>query len=304
MRAKWQVVENVVAAIESAAHSRLPDLEVTPKAKLATRGHPGALREVDVLVSFSAGGRQIRIGIDVKAHSRPLDIEMVGSLYEKASSLSIDRFVVVSTSGFTTTAFDVYTNKGLDLLRLEEVESLSWAGFNEFIAYRREFVFRACKLNYHDGNLPQLEELHTSTMMVEGFLDGTSSDLGNYLARLIGEAHPPVFTNDGPIVGDGPEMRVEVECTPEVRQQLKLMTPHGALPLPISFTVLGRFRTHRETSPVLKFRDQRGSEVVAALMPDPQGHAEMQLSLVSNPTADDGVRLSLQPLTPRPTRVD
>lgn len=121
----WQLVENVVAAVESFSNGALPDLRITPKAMVPTRHHPEVRRELDVLVTFRAGSRTIRIGVDVKAEKVPVDLPLLEGLWAKAEALDIDRYVVVSLSGFTESAQRVYAAKGVELVRIEEVGDLA-----------------------------------------------------------------------------------------------------------------------------------------------------------------------------------
>src|SRR5262245_42198349 len=97
---RWRVVENVVAAIQRAIVGE--GWRVIQNAHVKKRGSRRR-RQVDVLIEGSCG---TRIGMDVKAERRPLDIEVVEQLCCKLRKLELDRSVIVSTSGFTQAAVE------------------------------------------------------------------------------------------------------------------------------------------------------------------------------------------------------
>jgi hypothetical protein len=100
---KWQVVENVVAAIER-SHASVPGMRIIQKAVLLQRRGRQYPREVDVLVERPTDDRVERTGIDVKNERRPIDVEMLEGLAAKRKKLDLDCYVVVSTSGDSAAA--------------------------------------------------------------------------------------------------------------------------------------------------------------------------------------------------------
>lgn len=114
---RWRVVENVVAAIQRALVAG-EGWQVTQNAYVKKRGSRRR-RQVDVLIEDTRGGS--RIGIDIKAGRRPLDIEVVEQLCYKLRKLELDRSVIISTSGFTKTAEEEANEEGVLAVRLEEL---------------------------------------------------------------------------------------------------------------------------------------------------------------------------------------
>lgn len=117
----WQVVENVIAAIERSA-CQVPGMTVTQKAQLPRLLDSTDRRDVDVLVEVPAGPRKFRVAIEVKNRSRPLSIDQMGCLVDLRRDIAVDRFCVVSTSGFSDGARKKATENQIEISTLEEFE--------------------------------------------------------------------------------------------------------------------------------------------------------------------------------------
>lgn len=124
---RWQVVENVVAALEK-VRSQVPGMTVTQKAQLPRLGDPNDTRDIDVLVELPVGDRTIRIAVEVKNKRRRMSIEQMGCIADLRRDIATDRFCVVSTSGFTKAARKKAAENGIELATLQEFErSEFWA---------------------------------------------------------------------------------------------------------------------------------------------------------------------------------
>lgn len=99
---RWALIENAVAAIQRAL-ALAGEWTVTQNAMVLERVS-SRRRQVDVFLECPSGATVFRVGIDVKDESAPLDIETVEQLCAKGKKLAIDRYVIVSTSGFTAPA--------------------------------------------------------------------------------------------------------------------------------------------------------------------------------------------------------
>jgi hypothetical protein len=64
----------------------------------------GDLREVDILVSLDEGHHRVLIGIECQDKSRPADKQWVEAIAKKHEELGINKTVLVSSSGFYSTA--------------------------------------------------------------------------------------------------------------------------------------------------------------------------------------------------------
>lgn len=117
----WQVVENVVAVLEG-VKANLPGMVVTQKAQVPVYHDPTRVRDVDVLVRFPMGERPFSLGIEVKAHGRPIDVGKMGQIVDLWRDVKLDRFVVVSTSGFSGDAVKKAEDNKIEMMTLEQFE--------------------------------------------------------------------------------------------------------------------------------------------------------------------------------------
>ena len=101
---RWRVVENVIAAIER-VDGHAGRWNVSQNVMVAQK-HSQRRRQVDVLAVCPSGTRTFKVGIDVKDVRAPLDIEDMEQLCAKGRALVLDRYVVISTSGFTEAALE------------------------------------------------------------------------------------------------------------------------------------------------------------------------------------------------------
>jgi hypothetical protein len=117
------MVEGVVAAIESSLVT-VPGTSVTPNAAVRIRGRSGT-RQVDVVIKIPTGDREMRIGVEVKDHAVPLDVEDIEQLGAKLAKLELDRGCVVAAA-FTAEAKLEAVRCGLELRPLAEVGTPEW----------------------------------------------------------------------------------------------------------------------------------------------------------------------------------
>ena len=92
--------QDVVALVQRAL---APHAHVTESAMLFSRD-TGAEREVDVLVTGTLWSYQVVIGVEARGRKRPATIEWVEQQICKHADLPTDLLVLVSESGFTTSA--------------------------------------------------------------------------------------------------------------------------------------------------------------------------------------------------------
>jgi hypothetical protein len=160
---KWQVVENVVAALER-AQGKASGWHVYQNARVMQR-NSSKRRQVDVCVICPSKPREFRVAIDVKDERRPLDIELVEQLCVKGSKLAVDRYVIVSTSGYSAEAFAEAQKNGVVALTLTEGDLSGVFRAFQFHILRPEIV--SVGLEYGPN------ELKPDVMGPEGWLVGT-----------------------------------------------------------------------------------------------------------------------------------
>lgn len=282
----WQFVENVVAAIESFSNGKLADLVITPKAMVAVRHHPGVRRELDVLVSFRAGKRTMRIGVDVKAEKDPVDLPLLEGLWAKAETLDIDRYAVVSLSGFTGSARTVYSAKGVELVTLEEVGSLEWAGLTHTEFTNQLFEFTAMLVG------PDPAHPSPSDATVGRACSWTVSVRGrepirwlDYLAKDVERI--TAFKADDVPEGRSADYNVHIDFDTDVRPLLTIFDEGVPVHTPAFVKVSGYFHWNTASYPVVKFRTDRGEEVVSSVIEVPGANVDLvQMSLTMAPSPD------------------
>jgi hypothetical protein len=112
------VVENAVAAIQS-AHGRSGEWTVTQNAMVLERVSRRR-RQVDVFLECPSGPAVFRVAIDVKDENRAVGIELMEQLCAKGAKLDVDRYVVVSTSGFAGPARREAEQQGVETATIEK----------------------------------------------------------------------------------------------------------------------------------------------------------------------------------------
>lgn len=158
-RERWRVVESVVAAIER-CRGGAAGWDVTQNAMVSERVSKKR-RQVDVFIRCPSGDRLFRVGIDVKDESAPLDIEDVEQLCAKGRKLDLDRYVIVSTSGFTSSARDEAGRCGVQLQTMTTFNARTVFAFDT-IQVRRFRVHNVMVIYEEGADSPERAELRTA----------------------------------------------------------------------------------------------------------------------------------------------
>jgi hypothetical protein len=247
----------------------------------------------------------MRIGIDVKAESRPADLPLIEGLWAKADHLELDRYCVVSLSGFTADARKVYAAKGVKLVTLDEVQDLHWAGLTHISMVHRLFDFKHTRLDYHPGEVvPSQEAMARAADWMAGFDGGEASPWTQYLAAQVGRAVP--MEPGGPAEGESGPYRVAVTFDDGTRASLKITAGTLAVPVPAVAIADGHFRWETKRYPVVKYRTEKGEEVISALVEMPGwsgGVFQMSFGMVAVPGEGQALSVRLAPATPKRTPV-
>lgn len=86
-------------------------------------------REIDVLVEGQFGSVHMKIAYEAKNERRRIDVITVESLigkYRGPGSVSVDKFVLVSSRGFTKGAIEKAKLADIELITLQEAKSKDW----------------------------------------------------------------------------------------------------------------------------------------------------------------------------------
>ena len=202
-----------MAAIERAAGS-VTGMVVTQKAQLPRLLDPTDTRDVDVLVEVPAGSRKLRVAIEVKNRNRPLSIDQMGCLVDLRSDISVDRFCVYSTSGFSDGARRKAAENNIEMVTLEEFQSNEFWAFPPAIQLVRaggkiisaQFIFDAATMESDGDRIQKLLSGGTIDDLSLANHTGTAS-FGSFLSARMHELAKsnPALEVDGQVV----EVRVD-----------------------------------------------------------------------------------------------
>lgn len=130
----WREFEEEVRGVYEMLLNRKDDgVLVTRNAKV--RGRSGAFHQIDVYYEFEKAGVRHKVGIECKDTKRPVDKGRIGDFAFKLIDIGNIMGLVISRSGYQEGADIVASHYGIDLLRPEDLPSVS-----ELIAKRLETV--------------------------------------------------------------------------------------------------------------------------------------------------------------------
>lgn len=118
---KWKKFEAFVANIQE---------YLTPHAKVTQNefitGKSGVKRQNDVVVRYNLGQFNMLIVIDCKDWRNSVDIGDVGSFADLVEDVGANKGAIVCNAGFTSGALKRAREKGIELLKVADVESKDW----------------------------------------------------------------------------------------------------------------------------------------------------------------------------------
>jgi hypothetical protein len=294
----WQVVKNVVAALER-ARNKVPGMRVTQRAQIATIHDRAETREVDVLVEIPSGGRTLSIGIEVKNKMRPIDLAGLGSIISLKEDLHLDRLCVVSTSGFAKRALRLAWRKGIELITMEQFEASEfWAAppgmlfkNTQFQLLHVEFLYPESVLSeYKNSVLPILQAAGANVVLENS--TGAAS-LERVIVGFAIDQKPSGLIDQQLLT-----INVELESA-----GVRLLVGGQEVPLPDR--IVGVIRVHQKLIGLDETRFRVG-DIEASTVAAKLGGEDRQLTIVAVPQEGGGKQLvlSVGPREPPKTRVD
>lgn len=280
----WQIVENVVAAVERIL-GKTSGWRVTQNVMVQQRGSDRR-RQVDVFAEWPEETRAFRIGIDVKAESAPLDIESMEQLCAKARKLDIDRYVVISTSGFTAAALEEAEREGVSAVRIEELQSSSFFSLEAItVPYADIHYVEVC---YEAGRKqPPLELLPTAWI--------EDAEKATHLQHLASHYVAEFLTANRDVPAE--EKRV-LQVDDDPRQWLRLHSGGSVWDPPSSILVLWSARYERVQG--RRFRTHDGHVLFTAIVP--HDGQQRQFTMMTIPNSEGGYHLAISLGDTRPPR--
>jgi|GEM_PF-808162 len=94
--------------------------------KLLLDKSTGRLREHDVVITLKSGHHSILIAVECRDRSRPVGVPQLEAFAKKCSETFIDKGVIVSPCGFTSTALIKSKALGIKCLSLDQVDVFPW----------------------------------------------------------------------------------------------------------------------------------------------------------------------------------
>lgn len=281
---KWQIVENVVAAIQR-VRGNAASWRIHQKAMLRER-NTNVEREVDIYVECPSADWCFRCAIDVKDEKDPIDLVMMEQLCAKARKLDVDRYVVVATSGYTEAALgeakqngvQAQTLKSLDAAAVLTLDCVTWPTYD----------ITNVVLVYEDGReRPPREELPT-----------TWFEDSNACVRLDQLAKNCLLENRAILVeGDGAH-GLQVNDDNRVWQRL-----HSAgREWPPPFGMIIEYNAVVQHVSGQKYVTDDGREAFTVQLPLSDDRSLRQVTIVATPRMDSGADLAVSVGEIRPKR--
>lgn len=121
---KGRALEKLVAYLER--HLAPSGTVIVDSPKRLPDKTTGRLREHDVVLTVTSGHHKILVAIECRDRSRPVGVPQIEGFAEKCSETLINMPVIVSPSGFTSTALLKAKALGIKCLSLDQVDVLPW----------------------------------------------------------------------------------------------------------------------------------------------------------------------------------
>jgi len=96
--------------------------EATVEESAMLESRAGGEREVDVAISSEVAGHKVTVSVEATASRRPATVEWVERMVKKHESLPTSKLVLVSESGFTSTARTFAEQQGVVTLEPKDIE--------------------------------------------------------------------------------------------------------------------------------------------------------------------------------------
>lgn len=302
---KWQLVENVVAALER-IRSNVPGTRIVPKALLPVLADPQDHREIDVYLEVPVGDRTIQVGVEVKERStRRFDTAQLGSLLDLKKEVGLHYLCVVCTSGFTQAAKRKADRSNVQLVEPDQVDD---SGF--FPGEDVAFIFEKGATPLHtlvvfDPATPRAEVEAINAVLVGGntndlvLIEREGAEIPIHLVTAAEGSRAASMLDPPPVDGE----RFQATIVGISSRFVSLKRDNHRLPAPASLVVDYEF-VHRPTKH-FKFR-LFGFDVVAFVEQTPAGPMQVTMIAIPAPEAPGTFRISFQryPLSPPKTVIE
>lgn len=179
-RSDGKDIERLVSALERVLAGTGARIE-TRSRRLIDRD-TGRRREHDVLIIWDHGHHQIITAIECRDRSRPVGVPAIEAFADKCSATGVNSGMIVSSTGFTSTARIKAAARSITCMDLEEVQGFRWFRGTAIIGYERQF-------GTIDAQFMFVGEHPTS---IASIIDGRGTELASdQIFRTIMNSVPP-----------------------------------------------------------------------------------------------------------------
>lgn len=157
------------------------------ESKLLRDVRTGEKREVDIVIETESAGYSVLIGLECTAAARKASVEWVERMWGKHADLPTDKLILVSRTGFWSTAAAKADALGIVTLSLEEAKTADWPRIvGKLAAIYVEFVESKLKVSaavIGDGGSEEIVSIGEDVELLSAD-DSVSLKVGTLARRL------------------------------------------------------------------------------------------------------------------------
>jgi hypothetical protein len=218
----------------------------------------GSPREVDIAVTLTLGGHDLRLSIECCDRARPASVEWVEQLKAKHADLPTNKLVLVSRNGFSKAALKKATEYGIECQTLDLKGDISWS---KVIAGLKLIFLQTMNLSTRVSVAPRLDApISELTFLAPGSYLFQSTDVPSLDTQSAVDAllsKESILDTILDVAGtEAPGVRIDFE--------LREGTSYGSgLRVGIADTLVVMFLIDRVSSPVELTHGKYGEHLVA-----------------------------------------
>jgi Restriction endonuclease len=292
MPPKWKLVENVVTAIERSLNT-VAGTNVIPNASVPER-ISGLPRQVDVYVEIPTGPRILRIGVEVRDKTSPLDLPEVEQLVAKIQKLDLDYGCIVSRAGYTASAKEEAERNGIELRTVTDIDNPNWWLASAMMLELRQVELVRWQVNFRTEELPRVTELLAGVEGTEVEMTLANGESGTLHAFIVAQGLRAVDRPELAALKDQDTFTVQIDFSQ--LQGASLTSPRGPVPLPQNVYALYRLHHRIESVKLVAYEGPEGVNAFTGV----SSSWGKQVTLVTKLQEDGARSLSFTADDPRP----
>jgi hypothetical protein len=181
-------------------------MSICNKPKRLVDKDTGRLREHDVVLTFAEGHHELLLALECRDRSRPVGVPDIEAFHSKCERTGIDRGIIVSSKGFTSTALVKAKSYNIGCLSLDEVEGFDWCQIPAVTVLHRDLRGVRLRVEFaesppdgstltmEDGSLLEEENLKNWALhCFNTYVDKDQISDGEHTFNFL-EQNPPIYT--------------------------------------------------------------------------------------------------------------